>query len=199
MAEPYVTAEELKASVSMSGETYADADITLAVNAASKAIDELCRRRFWLDTDSTSVRYYTPLSYRLVEIDDAVDVVEVATGLGDGSFGTVLVEGADYILKPINAAADGEPYTLLKSTRTHGRFRSGVERSVRVTGQFGWEAVPDPIKLATSLLASRLVRRVREAPFGVLTVGLEGMAARIAYNDPDIGLMVNPYIRRLVA
>jgi hypothetical protein len=42
-----------------------------------------------------------------------------------------------------------------------------------VTGQFGWSTSPEDIKAATSILAAKLFKRVREAPFGIVTVGID--------------------------
>lgn len=196
----YITSDQLKATLSMSDEDYADADIDSAVLAASNSINDTCRRRFTLDPDATSIRYYRPLSRRLVEIDDCVQVAELATGQGDGSFDTIWTPDSQYNLEPFNAAADNEPYTLIRAVTGHfPAFRDRRSRTVRVTGQFGWPQVPDAITLATSLLASRLLRRVREAPFGIVMIGLEGAPSQIAQSDPDIFNMIRPYILRLVA
>lgn len=197
--QSYITADQLKASLDMTGETYADADMNLAVLAASRTIDNMTHRRFTLDADAQSVRYYRPTSQRFVEIDDLVQITELATGLGDGTFTTIWTQDTQYVLEPMNAPADGEPYTSIRSVRNGLRFRTDNAKTVRVTGQFGWLAVPDEIQAATSLLAAREVRRIREAPFGVLQIGLDGQLSRIANNDPDVMNLVKPYVRWLVA
>ena len=40
--------------------------------------------------------------------------------------------------------------------------------------------------------------RARQAPFGVVAIGLEGQVARIARTDPDVCALIGPYIRHLV-
>ena len=48
---------------------------------------------------------------------------------------------------------------------------------------------------ATLLLASKLMKRAREAPFGVVTAGFDvGAAIRIG-RDPDVALLVQDYVR----
>lgn len=190
----YVTSDQLKASLELTGETYADADITLAIEAASAQIDSQCNRRFTLDADNTSVRVYKPYSSRLVDIDDVVDVAQIAVGFGDGTYPNVLTEGTDYELEPFNAPADGLPYTMF---RLHRR-RYGHHARVQVTGQFGWSAVPDLVQGGCTLLAGRLLKRFREAPFGIVQVGLDGQVARIAITDPDICALLRPVTRLLV-
>jgi hypothetical protein len=59
---------------------------------------------------------------------------------------------------------------------------------------FGWPVIPDPIVEATSLLAGRLLIRIRQAPLGVLSLGLEGEAARIGRSDPDVMFLVAPFV-----
>lgn len=194
MAHEYATSAELKATLELTGETFADADVALALTAASRGIDNATRRRFWLDADNTSVRYYTPRSCSLLEIDDVVDLVELATGTGDGSFATAWTENTDHVLEPLNAAADGRPQTMIKPIL---KSLPTQLRSVRVTGQFGWPAVPDGIKQGTIILASKLLRRAREAPFGVIMFS-EGEVARITRADPDVMFLIGPYIKRLV-
>ena len=50
------------------------------------------------------------------------------------------------------------------------------------------------MKEATLIIASRLLRRVREAPFGVISFGLEG-AMRIARTDPDVTALLAEFDR----
>ena len=195
MANEYATSTELKSTLELTGETYADADVALALTAASRSVDHVAKRRFWLDANANSVRYYSPRSSALVEIDDLVELTELATGTGDGSFGTVWTENTDFVLEPLNAEADGRPWTVVRPLL--GALPT-ARRSVRVTGQFGWADVPEEVKEATMILASRLLRRARDAPFGALNMGFEGVVARVTRTDPDVCNLLGPYIRPLV-
>lgn len=199
----YTTAAEVKASSTLTGTTYVDADIDLAIEAASRAVDLVCRRRFWVDDDVNQVRYYDPTGPDLVRIDDLVTLTALAVDIdADGTYTQTWTVGTDFVLSPANAVADARPYELIER-RTFGRysFPTEWERPVKVTGKFGWAAVPAPVEQATKILAARLVKRTREAPFGVVTIGIDAgsgtmHAARIASKDPDIrGLLFPTYVR----
>jgi hypothetical protein len=198
----YANGAELKATLELTGETFADPDITLALTAASRAIDNVCDRRFYADADATQVRYYSPDDARILRIDDLVTLTTLVTDPGgDGTFEDAWTLNTDFVLEPLNAAANAHPYTTI-AVHPNGSFRlpCSFPRSVKLTGKFGWSAVPEPIKEATMVLASKLMRRAREAPFGVVSVGLEaGAAMRIARNDPDVLMLVGPYRRYPVA
>jgi hypothetical protein len=198
MASDYCTISELKATLSLTGESYADPDLSLAITAASRTIEQMTDRRFYEDTDANQIRYYTPTGAFRVDIDDAVTVTALATDWsGAQTFTQSWTVNHDYILTPLNAAADGEPYTAIEVMPRSGLYMPwDYPRSVRVTGQFGWPAVPEPIKQATMMLASRLVKQVREAPFGIAGFG-DGVAVRLAGADPVIGSMLERYQRHV--
>lgn len=200
MANEYATALELKATLSLSGETFADADITLALTAASRGIDNYCNRRFFLDGDASQERFYSPSHPRIVAIDDLVLLTQLDVDVdGDGTFEQAWTLNTHFVAEPLNAAAEGKPWTTFCVHPRGARyFPTYQPRSVKVTGKFGWAAVPEPIKEATVVLASKLMRRAREAPFGVVTVGIdEGTAMRIARTDPDVAFLAGPYCRNL--
>ncbi len=200
MANEYATAVELKSTLELSGESFADADVTLALTAASRALDNLCERRFYKDADATQVRYYSPQAAVSLRIDDLVTFTALASDDdGDGTFETTWVLNTDFVLEPLNATADNWPWTTIRVRSSGSRWLPDDERSVRLTGQFGWVAVPEAIKEATLVLASRLLRRAREAPFGVIAAGLDAAAAiHIARFDPDVKLLTGSYMRDLV-
>lgn len=191
----YITIDQLKSTLELTGETFADADVTLAINAASDLIDAQCHRRFTLDVDNTNQRLYRLLVRHLVDIDDVVDVQTVEVSCGDGTFTTLTVD-TDYTLEPLNAPADSEPWTTIRLYRHHGHHHH--HRIVRVTGQFGWPQVPNVVAGATGILAGRLLKRARETPFGIVQIGFEGQAARISQSDPDICALLTPVTKNLV-
>lgn len=197
MANEYVTSTVLKATLSLTGETFADADVASAVEAASRAVDGICDRRFYADADATQIRYFTALSGRSVWVDDLVTITTVATDTtGDGTFPETLTANTDYVAYPLNAAADSKPWTRLEIHPQSGAYFPVNPRSVKVTGKYGWSAVPAAITQATTILASALLKRSREAPFGIVTFGVEaGAAERIARSDPHVMALVSPYVR----
>lgn len=200
-ANIYAEVEQLKSTLQLTGQVYADQDLKLALSAASRAVDHATGRRFWLDTGTANARYYTPDSFRLLQIDDAVAVTTVKVDrTGDGVYEETWANGAEFVLEPANAPNDfpARPWEMIRTRRFTSRFFPVyVERGVEVTGQFGWAAVPDDIKAATTILAAKLFKRSREAVFGIVTVGIDqGVAMRIARTDPDVANLINDYSRR---
>lgn len=197
-APDYATASELKAYVGID-DTVDDTRITLAITAASRAIDRHTNRQFGL-VAAPEARYYTASYDRdlcrwFVEIDDLMTAtgLEVNADLADdATYGDVLDELA---LRPINAAPNGRPWTrfyvLPASTHQPNSNDGGVE----VTAQFGWTAVPDAIKQATLLQASRVFKR-KDAPFGVAGSPELGSELRLLERlDPDVAVTIGPYLR----
>jgi len=196
MANEYASVAELKASLSLTGESFADPDIQLALTAASRAIDNATLRRFYPDVDVNQIRYYTPDVATEVQIDDVITLTAVAVDRsGDGTFSEAWTLNTDFVLEPLNAAADSQPYTTIRMHPRSTRSMPGYPRSVRVTAKFGWATAPEAIKEATLMLASRLLKRVREAPFGIAGLGIDGVAVRVARDDPDVYALICPYKR----
>lgn len=193
MANEYLTLMELKNSSELVGSAFADYDIQKAIAAASRGIDEYTGRFFFT---SVGTRYYTALDPYYVDIDDLVTGGVVSTDQdGDGTFETAWTQNTDYVLSPFNAVADGRPYEEVKK-HPLGSYRFPCfPRSVSVAGTFGWSAVPDPIVEATTIIATKLVKRKREAPFGIVGVGIDNFAVRIARTDPDVSFLLDPYVR----
>lgn len=194
----YVQEADMLATLGLTGSSEAAADVPGAIAAACRGIDTACNRQFYPDADT--VRYYTPLGSGAVMIDDLYDLTSVETDHdGDGTFEQDWTENTGFVLEPINNPAKGWPFTRI--TRLPGSgfaFPAGRPRSVKVSGSFGWAETPDAIVEATAILATQLLRRKREAPFGIVAVGLEGQAMRIARSDPQIQFLIGDYMREAV-
>lgn len=200
-APDYATAIELAAYVRID-DSVDDAQLALAVAAASRAIDRTTRRQFGV-VDVPVARFYTArhdaaLGRLVVDLDDLMSttglVVEVDTE-GDGTYaGTIAA--ADYTLMPRNAAADGRPWTLLSPSGDSTVGLSTVEGAVRITALWGWSSVPPAVKQACLTQASRLLAR-RDAPFGVAGSPEAGSEMRLlAKVDPDVAVLLRHYTRR---
>lgn len=197
----YVELEVFKVTANLTGQTYADTDIQTSLLTASRAIDEATDRRFYLDPDNTSVRVYSPTSRFILQVDDIVDVqaVKIDRG-GTGTFSETWTLGQQYVLDPSNAPQDFKPWETIRVRKTNGYHRAYLpcsDDAVQVTGQFGWAEVPSGIKTATTIIAAKLLKRVREAPFGIVfSTGLDSTAAvRIAKTDPDVAPILVQYTR----
>lgn len=192
----YVEVAELKKTIELE-RNFADLDIRACLIAASRAVEKRCgRRSFWPATQDT-VRFYGAYRRRLW-IDDLYNLTEVATDAdGDGTYSEIWTENVDFVFEPENAAADAWPWEALcvhPNTSKRG-WPFAYPRAVRITGKFGWPAVPEAIKTATALVAVRLLRQKREAPFGIVAVGLEGQAVRISRFDPQLDEVLRRYER----
>lgn len=188
----YVELEEFKETLSLKGQSYADGDIELAIEAASRGLDKALGQHFYLDVDNTAVRYYSfqdDESYLRIDPLVALNKVEIDRD-GDGTYEELWVQGVDYVLEPVNAPSDGKPWTAIRvipRLTTHAGFPCYYPNGIKVTGQFGWPSVPAGVKQLTSIIASRLLQRTRQAPFGIIQLGGDGAAVRAAKfaGDPE--------------
>jgi hypothetical protein len=195
VGDPYVGLQAFKASVSIP-DNATDADVTMALLAASRATEQCTNRRtFWKDAGSTT-RAYTATSPGLVMIDDTTTVTAVAVKWSLGGTAVALTSG-DFYPEPANSIIDGLPFTRVRSVyRRLGCTPGGVQ----VTGTFGWPAVPAEVPQLVTIIASKLLKRTREAPWGVVQAGgLDGVAVRLASTDPDARLLLQGFTRLLVA
>lgn len=199
MATVYAELEEVKNTLSLSGESFADIDLNRAITAASRGIDRLCEDRFYADTvDAT--RTFTASDHMVVKMRpslSSVTSVKIDEDL-DYTYGTTLAS-SDYVKTPLNAAADSEPWRQLVIAPLGDHTFPTHLAGVQVVGLFGWSTTPSEIEQATIILAAKLVKRSREAPFGIAAFGLDGgEAVRIARNDPDVMFLAGPFMRSKV-
>lgn len=195
MANEYADAEDLKETLSLAEESFADADVALALTAASRGIDNVTGRRFWKDA-TAKTRYYSATAWDRVWIDDLAELTTLSVDINDdGTFTQTWTLNTDFFLEPLNAVEDGWPWTSIKVRGRSGMYLPVCERSVRVVGKFGWLAVPDTIEQAAKIIASKLIKRAREAPFGVVGTSMDGVAVRIATSDAEVAGLVGPYVR----
>lgn len=199
MPEPekdYITVDALKKSLSMAQENFADDDFERAVTAASRALDDVTNRRFWADAAADVVRTYNPRWADYVVVDDLCELTTVEVDrLGNDDW-TTWTRNTDFVLEPQNAPADDKPWTGIRvHPRSSHRFPVAYPRSVKVTGKFGWSEVPSQIEQAAGIIAGKLIKRVRDAPFGMVP-GIDGGAAvRIARHDPDVRMLIERLVR----
>lgn len=199
MATNYITLANLKATLNITG-TAQDTDLTNAVNAASRAVDRICRRRFWEDASDVT-RYYSPDRLNLLEIDDLVSLTTLSSD-DDGTYtyANSWTQNTDFLLEPLNAPTEdpAEPWTQIR-VHPSGQFlfNTFYPRSVKLVGKFGWAAIPDQVVDATTMIASRIYKIKREAPLGALV--LDQVAIRAARSDPTVMLLLGPLVRHRIA
>ena len=190
----YVALSELKTALGISG-SGDDDFLNLGIDAAEQAINDLCGRKFTAD-GSASARTYRAQGYLAV-----TDDISTLTGLvvktdtsADGTFDTTWTASTDYQVEPLNNIAKGRSVNNLRAigSYTFPVYGDG-QVSVEVTAKWGWPAVPDTVKQAALMLASRLYGR-KASPMGVIGVGDFG-PVRISRSDPDIAFLLMDYKR----
>lgn len=195
----YCTLAQLKSWVGIgTADTSEDAKIELAIEAASRMIDADCDRVFY--NAGTAVRYFTPTSATLCDIDDAISITEVASDY-DGTLTYPTVWAAsDFVKEPLNNLSAGRPWptTRLRAVQDNLFTRLGEEPTVKVTATWGFStAVPVEITQATLILAARVAKR-SDSVLGVAGFGEMG-ALRVARNDPDYQHAIARYMRNKVS
>lgn len=210
--------------ITNAGDLVDDAVMTMAIAAASRAIDTHCNRKFGQDDAPVARRYSWDGSYlematpgyrrgasgslntpgggaglAALEVNDistSVGLVVKTDGDGEGTYETTLA-AADYRLWPLNAAADGEPWTriVLSQSGSLPWAAAGVE----VTAKFGWPAIPADVAQACLLQANRLCGR-RDSWSGVAGSPEMGNELRLLSKlDPDLGPLLSGRRRLWVA
>jgi hypothetical protein len=97
------------------------------------------------------------------------------------------------MLEPLNAALDGRPWDAIRVSGTSHYFRC-YQGSVRLTGKFGWAAPPENVRQATGIIATKIIKRARDAPMGIITA-FDGTAVRMSRFDPQVEELLAPYNR----
>jgi hypothetical protein len=174
-------------------DTVDDLLIENSINSASRLIDQYCNRNFYVGS-AGEVRYYKANDGFTCWIDDAVSITTLETASVDPTIFDTTWDAGDYQALPINRWANGAWYPITGITATDNYlFPVWADIAlVKVTGQFGWNVVPDAIKFATIIQASRLFKRL-ESPLGVAGVSDLGIM-RVGSNiDGDVAQLINPF------
>lgn len=192
----YATLAEFKSAIGITDSTD-DTPLQSVLDATDALIDNYTDRKQGFGT-ATETRYYNADTWQYVLVDDLVSVTSLTTDdNGDGTYPTTWVAGTDYNLAPGNAALDGWPYTELDVSVTYPKnFPKGVYRGVKVTGVFGWPAVPNAVKQAAIIQASA-VWSSRTSPFGIIgSADLGGILRQTRALHPEAQVLLDAYRRR---
>ena len=192
----YATLAEFKSAIGITDSTD-DTPLQSVLDATDALIDNYTDRKQGFGT-ATETRYYNADAWQYVLVDDLVSVTTLTTDdNGDGTYPTTWVAGTDYNLAPGNAALDGWPYTELDVSVSYPKnFPKGVYRGVKVTGVFGWPAVPNAVKQAAIIQASA-VWSSRTSPFGIIgSADLGGILRQTRALHPEAQVLLDAYRRR---
>lgn len=192
LTNAYCTLADVKAALRIQ-DTVDDLLLENSINAASRMIDQYCNRFFYSGSVG-EVRYFKANDGFTCWIDDAQSISEVKTSATDPVIYDTTWTVDDYQLLPNNRLSNGAYYPITSIIATDNLlFPVWADIAlVKVTGQWGWESVPDSIKFATIIQASRLFKRL-ESPLGVAGVSDIGIM-RVGSNiDGDVAQLINPF------
>lgn len=196
----YCTLAELRGEMGITGatDTTDDSRLELAIESASRYLDERCGWRFYV-TSTDESRYYTAEHAGYLDVPEGiVTLTTLACDQdGDRTYEETWTVTTDYDLTPDNAALDGEPYTriVVSPIGRYGfpKWRKGV----KLTGRFGFAtSAPKAIKRACVLKAQQLVMR-KDMPFGVMSASAVGTLSLSVPTDSDIEALLRPYVRSI--
>lgn len=195
----YITLANLKTYLKIDDQVE-DALLEQIIESASRSIDRIANRRFYLDAQA-SARTYRPIGNLRVQVDDfgtTSGLVVKTDPDSTGNYGTTFTLNQDYIVEPTNALAKGRPLTTITIVGpTAFSLPVNYWPQVQVTARWGWPAVPDDIEQATYILSADLYKR-KDSIGGVLGLSELG-AIRMSPLGRDITAMVRAYKREFFA
>ena len=188
----YCTLADVKAALRIA-DTVDDALIENSINAASRMIDQYCNRYFY-STSAGEVRYFKALDAFNCWIDDCQSISQVKTAQSNPITYNQIWASTDFQTIPANTYANGAYQPITGIIAVYNYFFPTWQESnlVQVTGTWGWPSVPEPIKFATIIQASRLFKRL-ESPLGVAGVSDIGIIRVGSSVDGDVAQLCNPY------
>ncbi len=183
MVANYLAEQELRDYLQDPSTTAESSQITDAIASASRLVDAYCGRFFYQET-APRTQYVSPNPNNLWIL--GIDDLSTLTGLdvtaqwaNTSNYNETWNIGTDFIAEPINQQQDGIqgwPYTFLRALGPKVwpfQYLDFYRDTVKITGTWGWLAVPAPVKQATKILAAQYYK-LGGAPFGVAGFGTFG-------------------------
>lgn len=194
LTNAYTTLQTVKAALRIT-DNVDDTLIENAINTASRMVDGYCQREFY--NAGTAARVFAASDELYVDIDDlAGTAITLQTDdQANGAF-DITWTPSDYQLEPLNGKLAGQAWAYTR-IRAAENYLFPVENGlalVKVTGVWGWPAVPQAIEYATIMQSQRLFKRL-DSPTGILGFGDMGAVRVTRQLDPDVAEMVNPFRR----
>jgi hypothetical protein len=184
-----------------------DTFLSSIITAISRKIDNKCWRYFYQTASQT--RYFDADDPSYVVIDDLVSLTSLSTDDGTRTYPHVWT-ATDYDLLPYNTNASGiepSPYRSIGIT-PNGQFTfpagavyvsynlpiSRITKGVKVTGVWGWPAIPTLVSEACLLWSERTFK-LNAVPLGqASTTALGQQKLSIPAAASDIDLMLTSYV-----
>lgn len=187
----YATLPEVRAALRIT-DSIDDALLEMAIESASRLIDSYANRSFY--SAGSAVRYFAADNDYVININDAVSITEIATQSTDDGPWDVIWGADDYQTEPLNGYVDGLggwPITRVRAIGDYTFPYEDGEALIRITGVWGWSAIPINIRQATIIQASRIFKRL-DSPLGVISsdIGMFRVGTRL---DPDVAMLIDSY------
>jgi hypothetical protein len=195
MAADYVTVNQLHDHLGLKGDVSWDPKLIQVITGVSRWIDEYCRRHFW--QDEATARVFDSCDGKLLRLDvfnDLVSVTEVAVDTArDGTYSDVWAT-TDFQLLPTQPRP-GRPYTRVRAVGRQFPIPTWEGRSglVRITGTWGWPAIPSQVHEAALVQCARIFKR-KDAPEGIIGFDQLGTVRVGSRPDPDVVQMLDPLV-----
>jgi len=190
----YATLAQLKSSLTIT-DTSDDALLELAITSTSRMIDDFTGRFFYANgtVNSPVIRYYTPLDPWSLAVDDYVSISAIATDDNFNQTWSTVWATSDFMEEPINNSLRDWPYTRLLAT---GRYvwPYYLPQACKITGVWGWPAVPSEVEQACIIQSSRIFVR-KQSPFGIAGTPELGTVRLSSRLDPDVEAFLRPMKR----
>jgi hypothetical protein len=191
LGDAYCTNTTLKAYLGIPGsDTADDTLLTSACVAASAWVNNACQRDF-NKTTTASARVYRADASCAVDVDDFHTITDLVVKTDTGANGTYATTRTDFVLEPsdgVVGATTGWPYRKIRFIST--AIPSSEYPQVQVTAQWGWNAVPESVTMATRIIAAFLFN-LKDSPLGVASFGESGV---IRVRDiPQAAMLLNEY------
>ncbi|HEU4341002.1 MAG TPA: hypothetical protein VFU31_05475 [Candidatus Binatia bacterium] len=182
----YCTLAEIKhaGALGFTTDTTYDDLLTIAINDASRQIDEWTGRRFYYTLETRYYRAVDSADRRCLPVFDIANTTSfalVTDNDGDGTHENTWAS-TDYDFGPYNAALDGKPYTELHVKQNSSLYFPNIHKGTKVTANFGYPSIPKQVNRVCILQAERVFKRY------VTVLGVSGATAigTVSLKIPDL-------------
>ena len=198
LGDAYATLDEFKSYARVT-DTVDDTEIQRVINSASRAVERFCGRQFNKVTEA-SARQFDATTRHTAWVDDfhTTEGLVIKIDTGDNGTYETTVSSSDYVLRPLNGRSvegiEGWPFHRIELDGSGRYFPVPAKRpQLEITAQWGWSAVPDPVKHATLIKSAQVFGR-RSSPHGQAVIGTGDFVFRISRQaDPDVAELLAPY------
>jgi hypothetical protein len=183
LGDDYITLSELKSYMGLE-DVSDNAELSDAIDFACRTVEAHCHRQFNKAGVATA-RVFRPLGVRSCLVDDfhtTSGLVIETSSSADGVFDTTWTSD-QYELRPLNGVRLGRPgWPYWEIEAVDGdTFPQARRATVRVTADWGWASVPEPVRQACLIIASENYQ-LRKQRLGIAGSDQFGQIVRLRDN-----------------